>query len=42
VVFAEQKKYAEVFAHQRIAENNDIITDFQIDNLIQYEIKKLL
>ena len=26
MVSAEQKEYAEVFAHQRIAENNDIIT----------------
>ena len=29
MVSAEQKEYAEVSAHQRIAENNDIITDFQ-------------
>ena len=28
MVSAEQKENAEVFAHQRIAENNDIITDF--------------
>lgn len=27
MVSAEQKEYAEVSAHQRIAENNDIITD---------------
>lgn len=31
----EQKEYAEVFVHQRIAENNDIITDFQTDNLMK-------
>lgn len=31
MVSAEQKEYAEVSAHQRIAENNDIITDFQTD-----------
>ena len=29
MVSAEQKEYAEVSAHQRITENNDIITDFQ-------------
>ena len=28
MVSAEQKENAEVFAYQRIAENNDIITDF--------------
>ena len=32
---AEQKEYAEVSAHQRIAENNDIITDFQTDRLME-------
>lgn len=35
MVSAEQKEYAEVFAHQRIAENNDIITDFQTDGLME-------
>lgn len=35
MVSAEQKEYAEVFAHQRIAENNDIITDFQADGLME-------
>jgi retron-type reverse transcriptase len=35
MVSAEQKEYAEVFAHQRIAENNGIITDFQTDKLIE-------
>ena len=34
MVSAEQKEYAEVSAHQRIAENNDIITDFQTDKLM--------
>ena len=34
-VSAEQKEYAEVTAHQRIAENNDIITDFQTDKLME-------
>ena len=35
MVSAEQKEYAEVSAHQRIAENNDIITDFQADKLME-------
>ena len=35
MVSAEQKEYAEVFAHQRIAENNNIITDFQTDKLME-------
>lgn len=35
MVSAEQKEYAEVFAHQRIAENNHIITDFQTDRLME-------
>ena len=35
MVSAEQKEYAEVYAHQRIAENNDIITDFQTGNLME-------
>ncbi len=35
MVSAEQKEYAEVFAHQRITENNDIITDFQTDKLME-------
>ncbi len=34
-VSAEQKEYAEVSAHQRIAENNNNITDFQTDNLME-------
>ena len=34
MVSAEQKEYAEVSAHQRITENNDIIADFQTDNLM--------
>ena len=35
MVSAEQKEYAEVTAHQRITENNDIITDFQTDKLME-------
>ena len=35
MVSAEQKEYAEVSAHQRIAENNGIITDFQTDKLME-------
>jgi len=34
-VSAEQKEYAEVSAHLRIAENNDSITDFQTDKLLE-------
>jgi group II intron reverse transcriptase/maturase len=40
MVSAEQKGYAEVFAHSRIAENNDIITDFQADNLMEQILHK--
>ena len=40
MVSAEQKEYAEVSAHQRIAENNDIITDFQTDNLMEQILQK--
>lgn len=35
MVSAEQKEYAEVSAHQGIAENNRIITDFQTDGLLE-------
>ena len=35
MVSAEQKEYAEVSAHQRITENNDIITDFQTNKLME-------
>ena len=35
MVSAEQKEYAEVSAHQRITENNDIITDLQTDKLME-------
>lgn len=34
-ISAEQKKYAEVSDHSRIAENNNIITDFQTDELME-------
>ena len=40
MVSAEQKEYAEVSAHQRITENNDIITDFQADNLMEQILHK--
>lgn len=40
MVSAEQKEYAEVSAHQRIAENNDIITDFQTGNLMEQILHK--
>ena len=40
MVSAEQKEYAEVSAHQRITENNDIITDFQTDNLLEQILHK--
>ena len=40
MVSAEQKEYAEVFARQRIAENNIIITDFQTDNLMEQILHK--
>ena len=40
MISAEQKEYAEVFAHQRITENNDIITDFQTDNLMEQILHK--
>jgi group II intron reverse transcriptase/maturase len=40
MVSAEQKEYAEVFAYQRIAENNDIITDFWTDNLMELILRK--
>ena len=35
MVSAEQKEYAEVCDHQRIAERDDIITDFQTDKLME-------
>lgn len=35
MVSAEQKEYAEVYAHQKISENNVIVTDFQKDNLME-------
>ena len=40
MVSAEQKEYAEVSAHQRITENNDIITDLQTDNLMEQILHK--
>ena len=35
MVSAEQKEYAGVSVYQRITENNDIITDFWTDNLLE-------
>ena len=40
MVSAEQREYAEVSARQRITENNDIITDFQTDNLMEHILQK--
>ena len=40
IVSAEQRGYAEVFAHQRIAENNDVITDFWTNNLLELILRK--
>ena len=40
MVSAEQKEYAEVFAYQRITENNHIITDFWTDNLMELILRK--
>jgi RNA-directed DNA polymerase len=39
MVYAEQKEYAEVSAHLKITENNDIITDFQMDKLLDVILK---
>lgn len=35
MVSSEKKEYAEVSTHQKIAENNDTITDFQTDSLME-------
>ena len=40
MVSAEQREDAEVFAYQRIAENNDIITDFWTNNLLELILRK--
>ena len=40
MVSAEQKEYAEVSVYQRITENNDIITDFRTDNLLELILRK--
>ena len=39
-VSAEQKEYAEAFAHQRITENNRTIRNFQADNLMEKILHK--
>jgi len=40
MVSAEQREDAEVFAYQRIAENNDIITEFWTNNLLELILRK--
>ena len=40
MVSAEQGEYAEVSVYQRITENNDIITDFWTDNLLELILRK--
>ena len=40
MVSAEQKEYAEVFDYSKITENNDIIADFQTDNLMEQILHK--
>ena len=40
MVPAEQGEYAEVSAYQRITENNNIITDFWTDNLMELILRK--
>ena len=40
MVSAEQKEYAEVSVYQRITENNDIITDFWTDSLLELILRK--
>jgi group II intron reverse transcriptase/maturase len=40
MVPAEQREYAEAFDYRRIAENNDIITDFWTDNLLELILRK--
>ena len=40
MVSAEQKEYAEASVYQRITENNDIITDFWTDNLLELILRK--
>ena len=40
MVFAEQREYAEVSAYQRITENNNIVTDFQTDGLMERILDK--
>ena len=40
IIPAEQGRYAEVSVYQRITENNDIITDFSTDNLLELILRK--
>ena len=40
MVSAEQKEYAEVYAYQKITENNDIITNYWTNNLLDLILRK--
>jgi RNA-directed DNA polymerase len=40
MVSAEQREYAEVYAHQRISEKNVIVTDFQTDGLLEQILER--
>lgn len=40
MVSAEQKEYAEVFDYQRITENNDTVTDFWTNSLLELILRK--
>lgn len=40
MVSAEQKGYAEVSVYQRITENNDIVTDFWTDKLLELILRR--
>ena len=40
MVSAEQKEYAEVYAYQKITENNDTITNYWTNNLLDLILRK--
>lgn len=40
IASAEQRRYAEVFVHQSITENNDIIADFWTSNLLELILRR--
>lgn len=40
IASAEQRGYAEVFAHQRITENNDIVANFWTNNLLELILRR--